>query len=96
MAHPRLWTQDSKLLLEGLRHLKDMGLDGIEAVYEANLPAETVEHMLVARKLDLAVTAGSDFHGANKPTIHLGMSVENEMDFIAPLLAKMKWDGQSR
>lgn len=96
MAHPRLWTQDSKLLLEGLRRLKDMGLDGIEAVYEANLPAETVEHMLVARKLDLAVTAGSDFHGANKPTIHLGMSVENEMNFIAPLLAKLKCDGQSR
>lgn len=90
MAHPRFWTQDFELLRSGLRRLKDLGLDGIEAVYQANLPGETVDHLRVAKELDLAVTAGSDFHGSNKPTIHIGMEVEHETEFIAPLLAKLK------
>ena len=32
------------------------------------------------------MTAGSDFHGTNKPTIRLGMSLEEEDTFIAPFL----------
>ena len=86
MAHPRFWTSDSGLLADGLARLKDLGLDGVEAVYQANLPLETPMHRRVARSLGLAVTAGSDFHGANKSAITLGMDVENERDFIAPLL----------
>ena len=86
MAHPRFWTSDAGLLADGLARLKDLGLDGVEAVYQANLPLETPMHLRVARSLGLAVTAGSDFHGANKNAITLGMDVENERDFIAPLL----------
>lgn len=86
MAHPRYWTDDSAKLLSGLVRLKDAGLDGVEAVYQANKRHETVEHLRVAREVGLAVTAGSDFHGANKPTIKLGMKVADESAFIAPLL----------
>lgn len=86
MAHPRFWTSDEHLLADGLARLKDLGLDGVEAVYQANLPLETPMHLRVARSLGLAVTAGSDFHGANKNAISLGMDVEGERDFIAPLL----------
>ncbi len=86
MAHPRFWTSDANLLADGLARLKGLGLDGVEAVYQANLPLETPMHLRVARSLGLAVTAGSDFHGANKNAITLGMDVEDERDFIAPLL----------
>jgi len=89
MAHPRYWTRDPAALRTGLAKLKDAGLDGIEAVYQANLPGETVDHLLAARQLGLAVTAGSDFHGANKPAIPLGMTVEDEAAFLAPLLARL-------
>ena len=64
MAHPRYWTQDGDLLRRGLAKLRDLGLDGIEAEYQANLPGETVEHLRAAREVGLAVTAGSDFHAA--------------------------------
>ena len=84
MAHPKYWTKDSRMLREGLAKLKEAGLDGIEAVYQANELEETVDHLRSARELGLCVTAGSDFHGANKPTIPLGMNVENEREFLAP------------
>ena len=84
MAHPRYWTSDPDLLKAGLARLKDIGLDGIEAEYQANAPEETILHLRTAYALGLAVTAGSDFHGANKPTITLGMAVADEEAFLAP------------
>lgn len=92
MAHPRFWTDDPEMLRVGLRRLKDVGLDGIEAEYKINKPEETIEYLRVAKELDLAVTAGSDFHGANKPDIALGMEVADEKAFLAPLLRALeKW-----
>jgi len=32
------------------------------------------------------VTAGSDFHGANKPTVTLGMEVDDERTFLSSLM----------
>lgn len=86
MAHPRYWTKDPALLRHGLARLAARGLDGLEAVYQANEPDETVDHLRAARELGLCVTAGSDFHGAHKPTIPLGMEVDDECAFIAPFL----------
>jgi predicted metal-dependent phosphoesterase TrpH len=84
MAHPRFWTSDARLLADGLARLKDLGLDGVEAVYQGNLPLETPMHLRIAREAGLAVTAGSDFHGANKPSVALGMDVGDDEAFLAP------------
>ena len=89
MAHPRYWTKNPVLLREGLAKLEARGLDGIEAVYQANEPDETIDHLRAAKELNLCVTAGSDFHGANKPTITLGMEVDDEESFIALFLARL-------
>lgn len=89
MAHPRYWTQDLDRLKAGLVRLKDMGLDGVEAMYRANLPGETVEHLRIARALGLLVTAGSDFHGANKPEIPLGMETEDDRRSVEPILERL-------
>ena len=59
-------------------------INRIEAEYQANAPEETILHLRTAYALGLAVTAGSDFHGANKPTITLGMTVTDEEEFLAP------------
>lgn len=88
MAHPKFWTGDPALLRAGLKRLKERGLDGLEAVYQTNTPEETVDHLRAAREFDLVTTAGSDFHGAKK-TNALGMEVDGESAFIAPLLAKL-------
>lgn len=82
MAHPRYWTKDPILLREGLARLKARGLDGVEAIYQANEIEETIDHLRAAKDVGLCVTAGSDFHGSNKPTIPLGMSVDDERGLI--------------
>ncbi len=91
MAHPKYWTSDLKMLRNGLAELKANGLDGIEAIYQANTQGETVDHLLIAKELDLIVTAGSDFHGLNKPTITLGMQVDDDEKIIAPILRRLEY-----
>ena len=86
MAHPRLWTTDPAMLRKGLAALKEKGLDGIEAVYSANTIDETRLHLAVAREFGFAVSAGSDFHGENKPGVKFGMSLPDEEGFLRPLL----------
>ena len=94
MAHPKYWRRHWKYGVpefedaeRGLAELKEKGLDGVEAVYQANSALETVEFTRIARNLGLVISAGSDFHGSNKPTIPLGMDVAD--DIIAPLLERL-------
>ena len=75
MAHPGYCTLDLDVLRGELWRLKDVGLDGVEAWYQANSPDKTIGHLRIARELNMLTTAGSDFHGANKPAVTLGMDV---------------------
>ena len=94
MAHPRYWSfqwkttgVDFRRVERNLGPLKEMGLDGLEALYEANTPEMNVEFTLMADRLGLVKSAGSDFHGDNKPHIALGMDVSES--FISPLLERL-------
>ena len=91
MAHPKYWRNDWKTTgpdyaaaERELVALKERGLDGVEALYQANTNEENIGFTRIATKLGYLKTAGSDFHGSNKPTIPLGMDVSD--DYIAPLL----------
>ena len=95
MAHPKYWRRDwkdagcdFKAAERGLAALKEKGLDGVEALYEANTVEENIEFTRIATRLGYLKTAGSDFHGANKPTISLGMEVAES--FIAPVLERLQ------
>lgn len=96
MAHPKFWTKHPVALRKGLEKLKARGLDGIEAVYQANTPEETVDHLRAAKELGLCVTAGSDFHGANKPSVTLGMCVADERRFLEPFFECLTYRRSSR
>ena len=94
MAHPRYWRNEWKTqgcdfaaAERGLADLKERGLDGVEALYAANTQQENVEFVRLATKLGYLKSAGSDFHGANKPTISLGMEVSES--YIGPLLERL-------
>ena len=94
MAHPKYWRNDWKttgLDYAAAEHelaaLKERGLDGVEALYQANTNEENIAFTRIATKLGYLKTAGSDFHGSNKPTIPLGMEVSE--DFIAPVLERL-------
>ena len=94
MAHPKYWRREWKdvgcdfdAAARGLAALKEKGLDGVEALYRANRPEENVEFARIATRLGFLLSAGSDFHGANKPTIPLGMEVADAV--AAPLLERL-------
>ena len=94
MAHPKYWRRnwrdtgcDFAAAERELARLKEAGLDGIEALYQANTGEENVEFTRIALKLGYLTSAGSDFHGANKPTIPLGMEVSEA--YIRPLLERL-------
>lgn len=95
MAHPKYWRNDWKTTGSDyvaaereLAALKERGLDGVEALYQANTNEENIAFTRIATKLGYLKTAGSDFHGSNKPTIPLGMEASEE--FIAPMLERLE------
>jgi hypothetical protein len=48
------------------------GLDAIEAYHSDHGPDEVARYLALAKSCGLAVTGGSDFHGAAKPGLRLG------------------------
>jgi 3',5'-nucleoside bisphosphate phosphatase len=72
IPHPiRTWNQER--LKQLLPLLKAMGLEGIEAYHSDHGPAEEQYYLGLARRFGLLVTGGSDFHGAIKPEVQLGV-----------------------
>ncbi|SFP91961.1 hypothetical protein SAMN02910358_00082 [Lachnospiraceae bacterium XBB1006] len=72
LAHPPLYNLSNTALNSMIHSLKDAGLDGIEAIYSTYHNNEEQSMKAFARKYDLLITGGSDFHGSNKSYIHLG------------------------
>ena len=74
MAHPGLVPLSETALAARVAALHDeAGLNGIEALYSQHSPADTDRFLELARRQDLLVTGGSDFHGTPKPHVPLGI-----------------------
>ncbi len=58
LAHPGLVRN-----IVDIAKLKDMGLDGVEAFYPTHSHILVKELIDIARKLNLIITGGTDFHG---------------------------------
>ncbi|MCR4788408.1 MAG: Cof-type HAD-IIB family hydrolase [Lachnospiraceae bacterium] len=71
-AHPLLTGMSKENLDRLTAKLKGAGLMGIEAFYGTYTPADEREVMALAKKYDLVLSGGSDFHGQNKTHIDIG------------------------
>ncbi len=72
LAHPTSISRDRALLREIIGELTNQGLDGLE-VYNTLASQDESEFLLaLARRHQLAVTGGSDFHG-NEGEVRLGI-----------------------
>jgi hypothetical protein len=58
MAHPGVTGRDDLI-----PELADAGLDALEVYYPDHTAEDTARYLALARRLGLAVTGGSDFHG---------------------------------
>ncbi|MDE5588787.1 MAG: PHP domain-containing protein [Acetatifactor sp.] len=72
LAHPILYHMSDSRLDELTAELKGVGLMGIEAIYSTYKPHEERQIRALAKKYDLRISGGSDFHGSNKPGLDLG------------------------
>lgn len=77
MAHPGLVPLDDDALAARVERLAtDAGLDGIEAYYSQHTQAQTERFLGLAKRLNIIVSGGSDFHGTPKPHVPLGVVYE--------------------
>ena len=72
LAHPFTLKGTGGELPQVLQSLMALGLEGIEVYYSQHTSEQVRQYEELARRFGLLMTAGSDFHGANKPEIELG------------------------
>jgi len=86
LAHPWQLRYSDDALETLVVRLKELGLAGIECYYPRHTPEQIQFYLSLARKYDLHITAGSDFHGEKvKPDVQL---TPVELD-VSWLLASM-------
>lgn len=77
LAHPMSLYLSWSKLPDAIAQFKEEGLIGLEAWHPTARYAECVRLEELAEQLGLIVTAGSDFHGANRKDVYLGKTVNN-------------------
>lgn len=77
LAHPLLYKLSKEQLDSLVYYLKNIGLKGIEAIYSINRDSDERDMKRLAKKYDLLISGGSDFHGENKPYLKLGVGKGN-------------------
>lgn len=77
MAHPMLKSWPHAWLEKFIGDLAARGLFGLEAWHSAHSPRDARIVLELAKKFNLNVSGGSDYHGTTKPDIELGMGRGN-------------------
>lgn len=73
LAHPKQLKLKDKALFEAeIKRLVSEGLGGLEVYSSCQSKEESSYYLEVAKRFGLVVTGGSDFHGANRPSVELG------------------------
>lgn len=89
LAHPHLTKKPDDELFEYLKLLKSYGLRGLEGYYTDYTPKMQEKYQAMAKKLNLEISGGTDFHGSFKPDIEIGIGHGN-MQIPYSVLQKIK------
>lgn len=76
LAHPNLYKISSNFEYH-LKKLIDYGLDGIECYHSTYSDETTQYYLAMAKKYNLLITGGSDYHGRGKKHVKLGTGEDN-------------------
>lgn len=74
LAHPKLYSNSLREVERLVKELKEVGLLGIEVNYPSFTFEERKNYNELAKKHNLLITGGSDFHGHNRENIEIGTS----------------------
>lgn len=72
LAHPTLYKMNYSEIRTLISDLSSEYLDGVEGIYSTYKNEEAALIQQYAKEFGLMISGGSDFHGSNKPYIHLG------------------------
>ena len=78
LAHPGQMGMEEPDLKGVLGELKEMGLWGLECLSSHHRYEEIYSYLKLAGIMGLFTTAGTDFHGWNRPGIQLGIPVSED------------------
>jgi len=82
LAHPGLIEPTTDLPFDHLiKTLTSIGLKGIEVYYPEHTPEAVKGYRILAEQFGLLITGGTDFHGALKPDLKMGVG---KGDFFVP------------
>ena len=87
LAHPVRVHGDVPAMM---RELCDAGLNAIEAYHSDHDAHDTALFLDLAKRYDLMVTGGSDFHGGTKPNVALGTGCEGNLRIPSDLLDRLR------
>jgi predicted metal-dependent phosphoesterase TrpH len=70
--------------------MRIVGLRAIEVFHSDHSPEQTSLYLSLARRYALAVTGGSDFHGAIKPKVALGTGIDGNLHVPLAVLNELR------
>ncbi len=83
IAHPNLYTNH-----QFVEEILSLGFDGIECYYGRFSYGKEKKWLDIAKKRDLLISGGSDFHGSAKPQVFLGCSYVEKEAFASIFTSK--------
>lgn len=91
LAHPvRVAKNNWDKLAEYVEDLAGMGLRAIEVFHSDHSPENVAYYASLADRFKLGMTGGSDFHGANKPSIALGTGKHGNLNVPDAVLDNLR------
>lgn len=89
LAHPKTLELTEEELTILIEQMVECGLKGIEAYHSSHTKEEMQMYLNIAKKYNLLVSVGSDYHGPNvKPNVHLGSGVNDNLNIKEVSLLK--------
>ena len=89
LAHPGVYALPPRILDNVVFKLARVGLDGVEVYYSDHLPTDTAFLKRLVDEYDLLAGGGTDFHGAAKPGVEVGIG-RGDLKIPYELVARMK------
>lgn len=82
LAHPMLYSKNYQEIEILVKELKNIGLDAIELFHTSANKKDIEKLKIIAKRYNLLITGGSDFHGANKKNIDLACRTISDEQFL--------------
>ena len=90
LPHPIRVPKNGEHFENLMGEMLDAGLQAIEVYHSDHSPADVAQYLDLAARYGLAITGGSDFHGANKPRIQLGRGLNGNLDVPRSVLDHLR------